>query len=191
MSIEQPSVPVGLCQCGCGESTPPYKASAQRRGIVQGEPMHYLPGHVRRRVVDLYRVEDRGFSTPCWIWRGAVHPRSGYGDIRRKELPIRRAHRFFYIQACGPTELPLHHLCEVKLCVNPAHLQPVSHAEHKKLHPNRRGCYAAKLNPGQVREIRRLVAAGASQSAVAREFGITRVSVNNVVNRRTWADVAD
>lgn len=69
----------------------------------------------------------------CWLWTGTVQ-RSGYGyfTLDRRE---RRAHRVAYELLVG--EIPeghgLHHHCEVKLCVNPAHLEPVTPRDHIRL----------------------------------------------------------
>ena len=48
----------------------------------------------------------------------------------------------------------------------------------------------ARLNPTQVRKIRKLVAAGESQRAVAEKFGVSPATVNCIIKRRTWVDVA-
>lgn len=47
----------------------------------------------------------------------------------------------------------------------------------------------AKLDPQRVREIRSRVAAGRTQTEVAREFGVSQSRVSDIVRRRTWADV--
>lgn len=46
------------------------------------------------------------------------------------------AHRFFYETLVGPIDegLELHHRCEVKSCVNPNHLVPLTHDEHIGVH---------------------------------------------------------
>jgi hypothetical protein len=48
---------------------------------------------------------------------------------------------------------------------------------------------AAKLTPGQVRQIRSRYWAGESVVALAEEFGVTRSSVYNIVNHTTWTDL--
>lgn len=76
--------------------------------------------------------EDRGFETPCYVWQGATDDQ-GYPVIYRgnkKHL----AHRWFYVEERGPEPLPLHHRCEVKLCVRPSHMKPLTTAEHNALH---------------------------------------------------------
>lgn len=62
----------------------------------------------------------------CWLWQGALN-KAGYGRFRaRRENWF--AHRFSYVITFGtiPNDLVLDHLCEVKNCVNPKHLEAVS-----------------------------------------------------------------
>jgi len=74
--------------------------------------------------------EDRGHSTPCWIWTGNVRA-DGYGQTHYKGK-VSKPHRVFYQELVGPIPegLTIDHLCRVKLCVNPDHLEPVSAAEN-------------------------------------------------------------
>jgi hypothetical protein len=46
------------------------------------------------------------------------------------------AHRFAYEQLVGPVPARyiLHHTCEVRRCVNPEHLEPLTRGEHAKRH---------------------------------------------------------
>lgn len=68
-------------------------------------------------------------TTACIIWTGAIH--DGYPMIGR-----RRAHRVAYEQVYGQlrNDLVLHHTCDHKACVNPDHLEPMTQAEHMRLH---------------------------------------------------------
>lgn len=71
----------------------------------------------------LAHVEKRG---ECWIWTGAINA-NGYGQIKR-EGKAQRAHRVSYMAFVGPipADLQLDHTCKVRMCVNPAHLEPVT-----------------------------------------------------------------
>jgi hypothetical protein len=63
----------------------------------------------------------------CWLWTGSLS--NGYGNIRpRNGEPMMRAHRFAYELLVGPIPEGLHldHLCRVRHCVNPDHLEPVT-----------------------------------------------------------------
>lgn len=67
----------------------------------------------------------------CWLWIGHI-TRTGYGQftIWRPMLGLKtyRAHRVAYELYKGPIPvgLQLDHLCRMKSCVNPSHLEPVS-----------------------------------------------------------------
>lgn len=64
----------------------------------------------------------------CWLWTGHLNSK-GYGQLNvGKRLPM--AHRLSYEWAVGeiPTGLVIDHLCRVRNCVNPDHLEPVTTA---------------------------------------------------------------
>jgi hypothetical protein len=73
-------------------------------------------------------------NTGCWLWTGAWI-NTGYGWFKTDES-TRLAHRVSYIHYVGeiPEGMDLDHLCRVRCCVNPQHLEPVSRSEN-----NRRG----------------------------------------------------
>ena len=66
-------------------------------------------------------------GTPCWVWTGYLTKR-GYGHFRNG-LAMLGAHRWAYeaIKGTIPTGFELDHLCRVPACVNPEHLEAVSH----------------------------------------------------------------
>lgn len=68
------------------------------------------------------RVDQSAGPAGCWPWLGAIAP-SGYGRVHS-----RWAHRLSYEFLVGPIPagLDIDHLCRNRLCVNPAHLEPVT-----------------------------------------------------------------
>lgn len=75
----------------------------------------------------------------CWIWLGS-RDRAGYGRILVKEhekYANRHAHRIAYQEFVGsvPEGLELDHLCRVRACVNPDHLEPVTRRENLRRSP--------------------------------------------------------
>ena len=75
---------------------------------------------------------NKAGSGGCWLWTAGRSSRSrGYGDcwFARRML---RAHRVAFELVTGPIPdgLELDHLCRVRLCVNPDHLEAVTHAEN-------------------------------------------------------------
>lgn len=67
----------------------------------------------------------------CWIFTGALD-RGGYGCIGRggKHGGMTKTHRVTFEDRFGPTELPLDHLCRVRACCNPDHLEAVTQREN-------------------------------------------------------------
>lgn len=66
-----------------------------------------------------------------WMWQGAPN-REGYGRISRTYGATSTAHRFIYEALRGPVPdgLVVDHLCRIRMCVNPDHLEPVTHVEN-------------------------------------------------------------
>lgn len=95
------------------------------------------PRPVMQRILERTEIADSGHDTPCWVWMGALNA-AGYGWVNRDGKPD-RAHRIAYLELVGPIPvgLELDHLCRVRSCWNPDHLEPVTHAENM-----RRGCRA-------------------------------------------------
>lgn len=81
-----------------------------------------LPARIRSKFV----VSDSG----CWEWTASRNI-GGYGMIWFEGRP-RVAHRVAYGLLVGaiPDGLTLDHLCRVRHCVNPAHLEPVTMYEN-------------------------------------------------------------
>ncbi len=82
-------------------------------------------GSLPMRIVEKISIESNG----CWIWTGYLN--DGYGRpmllAKRKYL-----HRVTYEALNGliPDGLELDHLCRVKKCCNPEHLEAVTHLEN-------------------------------------------------------------
>lgn len=68
--------------------------------------------------------------TGCWEW-AASKQQGGYAQYRHMGT-MRLGHRVAYIELVGtvPPGLELDHLCRVRHCVNPAHLEPVTRREN-------------------------------------------------------------
>lgn len=87
--------------------------------------------------MSIYKPESERFwekvnkTDSCWVWTAGAN--SGYGCFYltggRKSTP---AHRWAYEKIVDtiPEDLVLDHLCRNRLCVNPEHLEPVTHKEN-------------------------------------------------------------
>jgi hypothetical protein len=73
------------------------------------------------------RVDKSG---DCWLWT-ASRDYKGYGQFRL-DGKNRKAHRVAYQMLIGPipVDLCIDHLCRVRHCVNPAHMEVVTNAEN-------------------------------------------------------------
>lgn len=69
-------------------------------------------------------------SSGCWLWTKKLD-RDGYAHMWRRGRTW-LVHRLTYdlLVAPIPTGMELDHLCRVRHCVNPAHLEPVTHKEN-------------------------------------------------------------
>jgi hypothetical protein len=74
----------------------------------------------------------------CWLWTSAIDD-NGYPVFWVDEKHrAARAYRLSYEALVGPIPdgLTLDHLCRVKLCVNPRHLDPCTKGENAKRSPD-------------------------------------------------------
>jgi hypothetical protein len=69
-------------------------------------------------------------SAGCWLFTGFKDAK-GYGKVWHQGKKA-RAHRVAYELAVGkiPSSLELDHLCRVRSCINPAHLEAVTRREN-------------------------------------------------------------
>jgi hypothetical protein len=72
-------------------------------------------------------------NSGCWLWTGAYQTKNGgYGRLYDSPGRLRYAHAIAWELYRGPipegTEID--HLCRVTICVNPDHLEPVTHREN-------------------------------------------------------------
>ena len=78
-------------------------------------------------------------TEPCKLWEGYIDKATGYGRTASNEW----AHRWAYRQAYGPIPEGLHidHLCSVRACIEPTHLEAVTQAENnRRMHAKKTHC---------------------------------------------------
>jgi hypothetical protein len=136
----------------------------------------------------------------CWLWIGATND-AGYGKLAANGSQVYRAHRFSYELVQGPLEstICVLHKCDVRRCVNPAHLFEGDRAANNKdcaskgrtrggqgkgsAHPK------AVLNEYLVERIWALRRLRLSVRIIAVALGLNRSTVKNVVHGGYWSHV--
>jgi len=83
-----------------------------------------------RRSISRFLTHIQTSKNGCWIWIGSKDS-CGYGLFQADRKRI-RAHRFIYKYYNGdiPSNLEINHICGNPSCVNPAHLEAVTHREN-------------------------------------------------------------
>lgn len=114
----------------------------------------------------------------CWIWNGQTI-NSGYGHFWIEGSKKLTAHRYAFQQANGYLPSVVRHRCDVKLCVNPAHLLPGTSKDNSQdmASRHRMGGGNTKLTAAQVEDIRRRFVSGdhgrgGNRRQLALEFGV-------------------
>ncbi|MFJ8146570.1 HNH endonuclease signature motif containing protein [Streptomyces sp. NPDC096048] len=85
-----------------------------------------------RRLLEKVEIDESG----CWRWTGFISHK-GYGRFRFASN-VGHAHRFAYVVLVGPIGdgLEIDHLCRERSCINPEHLEAVTHSENlQRRHP--------------------------------------------------------
>ena len=107
-------------------------------------------GRFRTTRTDIDRFMEKVSPEPnsgCWLWIGAIRHVTGYASFWNGSDVI-HGHRFSYEHFNGkiPDGATIDHLCRIRCCVNPKHLEAVpnrenilrgsggSAANHKKTH---------------------------------------------------------
>lgn len=146
------------------------------------------------------------FGDGCWLWAAKSKTSDGYGFMmvgskadgsRRPE----KAHRIAWALTFGePGDLFVLHECDTPSCVRPSHLFLGTQLDNlEDMRAKGRGAPPprndvsgeknghARLNWDQVREIRARIGQQSMRS-VAKEFGISRWTVQDIVSGKNWQE---
>jgi hypothetical protein len=158
----------------------------------------------RARRVGLEWIRDRVEIDPergCWIWQGRVSAK-GYGVTSVAGSGPVRIHRLAWELHHGrslPDGAMALHSCDVRECCNPEHIRPGTALENARdMAERKRGRVArgeakrrtARLSDARVVLIRLAADAGASIASLARQHGVDRRTVRDVVDCVTWRHVS-
>ena len=103
--------------------------------VIKRRPVSQPWPHEERLASVMSRVNKQ--EDGCWLWTSSTE-REGYGYIHLsranagEKFRHQVVHKFIYEAFRGvvPDGLELDHLCRNRLCVNPDHLEPVTHKEN-------------------------------------------------------------
>lgn len=95
----------------------------------KGKPTAASFNDIENRFTIKYKVDTQG----CWIWTGSTL-KSGYGLFTDENRKTVTAHRWAFRHFKGeiPTGAVIDHICRVKSCVNPRHLQATTQSHNIK-----------------------------------------------------------
>lgn len=136
-------------------------------------------------------------SDECWTWAGAI-TLQGYGSASYRGTNC-TAHRLSYMIEHGEITkgMVIMHTCDNRACVNPSHLimgtqKENVHDMHRKGRWNNNPLWGvqigtAKLTEQEVLDIRRRYQDHeANQYELAKQYGISQRTINQIVHKYTW-----
>lgn len=129
----------------------------------------------------------------CWIWFKDFYP-NGYGHFTFRGVQ-KGAHRWSYERYVGqiPNGMIVCHNCDNRSCVNPEHLflgsqqDNITDCVKKGRNPKGEKNGMAKLSEQAVRFI--LANNSLSSRKLSKMLGVTRHSITNVRNKKTWKHI--
>src|SRR6185437_3654391 len=120
-------------------------------------------------------------ATKCWEWQGPI-AKNGYGSAQLNSKTY-IAHRLSYAAFRGeiPAKLQVCHTCDVRHCVNPAHLWlgTIPDNQRDKALKERAN---QKLTAADVHEIRALRGSGLLQREIGALFGVSQEYISQVLS---------
>lgn len=164
----------------------------RREGQVPWTPQPHAPLNVR-----FWRRVEK--TETCWLWRGATKP-NGYGSIQsggRGSASI-STHRLSFEIHNGrvPKGKWVLHRCDVRNCVNPAHLfvgtakdntqDMIAKGRHARQAPRGERHRKAILTADQVLAIR---ASSTRNIDIAAEYGVSPQNIYCIRSRRSWRHI--
>lgn len=141
-------------------------------------------------------TSEQSDENGCLLWLGSQ--RNGYGAIKISSK-VFNAHVVAFLSNGGaiPQGYVVGHKCDVKLCVNPEHLECITIAKNNQDAHARRVRNAPRgeeissvLNESLVCRIREMHKPGeVGFRKIARSLGLNENTVKNVLSRNTWTHI--
>lgn len=136
-------------------------------------------------------------NTGCWLWGGSTAGQGEYGHIQACKPRI-YAHRAAYMVYKGqiPKGMYVMHTCDVPGCVNPDHLLLGTPSDNNsdKIRKHRdafmKGTSSQlKLSQEDIKEIRRMSAAGVRNIDIAKKFNVSPSTTCDIKYGKRWSRV--
>ena len=139
-------------------------------------------------------------NSGCWLWLGTMSNNGygvdGIGSYRDGTQRQVTAHRLSCEYSHGPAPSPEHqalHKCDVKLCVNPAHLYWGTRKDNAR-DAVERGRVGGRPLPGAQNgrarltesDARYIISSSESGAALGRRFGISGTQVGYIRSGKSW-----
>jgi predicted XRE-type DNA-binding protein len=153
------------------------------------------PKHMRQRDFDARFWENVDKTGDCWLWKGKVDRRTGYGYITvdHESVSTHRLSYEVYYNAKVPEGLMVIHSCNTRRCINPLHLRVGTHLDNMKdMVECGHSCKGEKngnavLTESDVQEIKvHFLKRDLSQRKIANKFGVSISTVKDIASGRCW-----
>lgn len=154
-------------------------------------PRKYIIGSLSERLEAHSELSPNG----CREWTGSIDG-NGYGQINVGGK-LTKAHRAAWELVNGPIPEGMNacHVCDNRRCILVSHIFIGTRDDNMKdavrkgrMHLGEKHGQS-KLTDDKVREMRRLCLEGRTQSSVAKEYGVCKATMSNIVKRKIWAHV--
>ena len=152
----------------------------------RGKPEASIESRFLKRTVETPCIRE-GFD-PCWIWTGAVSTNDPpYGQLTKKTYTTTMAHQWSCHNWNGsplPVEkgMCVRHLCDTRLCVNPAHLEYGTLQENIKEMEERNPTAMGRIAPSEeeLTLLRQMITDNIPRKEKARRLGHSRHWVDRI-----------
>lgn len=130
-------------------------------------------------------------SNGCWEWTGNIG-HYGYGIFCAQSTTWRASRASFFFCFCDPGDLHVLHKCDNRKCVSPHHLflgtneANVADRVKKNRTAKHESHSQAKLTKNDAAAIRVMSSSGSSLVELSKRFGVSPVTVWQVVHHKTW-----
>lgn len=147
------------------------------------------PRYFSRRMSPQQKLEASRSVTDTSCWESTyTASKNGYAHmtIEGKAIDLHRLAYELYIGPI-PEKIRVLHTCDNTRCHNPAHLFLGTAKDNTQdMLKKGRHVIASPLTEKQVRKIRK---ASGSLASIAEKYGVSKATISNVKNRKTWKHI--